>query len=145
MSSVIGAIRQYIQGYQELAQDVPVWVGMLGADVKSYCVGTSPGKEVEEDIAGNKTVIYPFTFGSTESTAEQIETLENAEFYEAFSDWLDEQTENGILPDLGANRTAERIEAADLASIVSLAEDTGIYQIICKLTYTEKGKLPWER
>ena len=87
MSSVIGAIRDYIQSYQALEKDVPVWVDMLGADVTSYSVHTMPGKIVEEDIIGNKTVIYPFAFGSVESTAEQNETLETAEFYETFAEW----------------------------------------------------------
>lgn len=145
MSSVIGAIRDYIQSYQALEKDVPVWVDMLGADVTSYSVHTMPGKIVEEDIIGNKTVVYPFAFGSVESTAEQNETLETAEFYETFAEWLDEQTDAGIFPDLGASRTAESIEAADLASILSRAEDTGIYQIICRLTYREKGKKPWRQ
>lgn len=144
MSSVIGAIRDYIQSYQALEKDVPVWVDMLGADVTSYSVHTMPGKIVEEDIIGNKTIEYPFAFGSTEPTAQEAETLETADFYETFAEWLDAQTEAGIFPDLGPGREVESIEAADLASILLRAEDTGIYQIICRLTYREKGKNPWQ-
>ena len=142
--SVIGAIRDYIQSYQGLETDVPVWVDMLGADVTSYSVNTVPGRVVTEDVIGNKTIEYPFAFGSTESTAQEVETLETADFYEEFAAWLDAQTEAGIFPDLGPGREVESIEAADLATILSRVEDIGDYQILCKLTYTERGKRPWQ-
>ena len=58
-----------------------------------------------------------------------------AEFYEAFADWLDEQTESGNLPTLDTGKTAISIEALDTATIIERAEKTGVFQILCKLVY----------
>lgn len=140
MTSVFSAVRNWIAGYQELPEDAPVWVNFLGEDPRQFSVMSVPGKTATEDIIGNKTIEYPFAFGSTESTAENIERLSSVEFYEAFSEWLEEQTEAGNFPDLGTNRTVERIEALDLATIIERTTDTGVYQILCKLIYQEERR-----
>ena len=132
--SDIKAVQDFLLSYQSLEDDRPVWVEMLGEEPLSYTVFLVPGKQVEEDIIGNKTVSYPFGFGAVEVIADNSALLA-AEFYEAFADWLDEQTEAGILPTLDAGKTAISIEALDTATIIERAEKTGVFQILCKLVY----------
>ena len=132
--SDIKAVQDFLLSYQSLEDDRPVWVEMLGEDPLSYTVFLVPGKQVEEDIIGNKTVTYPFGFGAVEVIADNSALLA-AEFYEAFADWLDEQTESGNLPTLDTGKTAISIEALDTATIIERAEKTGVFQILCKLVY----------
>ena len=132
--SDIKAVQDFLLSYQSLEDDRPVWVEMLGEDPLSYTVFLVPGKQVEEDIIGNKTVSYPFGFGAVEVIADNSALLA-AEFYEAFADWLDEQTESGNLPTLDTGKTALSIEALDTATIIERAEKTGVFQILCKLVY----------
>ena len=132
--SDIKAIQDFLLSYQQLEDDRPVWVEMLGEEPLSYAVFLVPGKQVTEDIIGNKTVEYPFGFGSVEVIADNSVLLA-AEFYEEFADWLDEQTGAGILPTLDAGKTAISIEALDTATIIERAEKTGVFQILCKLVY----------
>lgn len=132
--SDIKAVQDFLLSYQSLEDDRPVWVEMLGEDPLSYTVFLVPGKQVEEDIIGNKTVSYPFGFGAVEVIADNSALLA-AEFYEAFADWLDEQTESGNLPTLDTGKTAISIEALDTATIIERAEKTGVFQILCKLVY----------
>ena len=132
--SDIKAVQDFLLSYQSLEDDRPVWVEMLGEEPLSYTVFLVPGKQVEEDIIGNKTVTYPFGFGAVEVIADNSALLA-AEFYEAFADWLDEQTESGNLPTLDTGKTAISIEALDTATIIERAEKTGVFQILCKLVY----------
>lgn len=132
--SDIKAIQDYLLNYQALENDRPVWVEMLGEEPLSYTVFLVPGKQVQEDIVGNKTVSYPFGFGAVEVIADNSALLA-AEFYEAFADWLDKQTESGNLPTLDTGKEAVSIEALDTATIIERAEKTGVFQILCKLIY----------
>lgn len=132
--SDIKAIQDFLLSYQALEDDRPVWVEMLGEEPLSYTVFLVPGKQVEEDIMGNKTVSYPFGFGAVEVIADNSALLA-AEFYEEFADWLGEQTELGNLPVLDTGKTAISIEALDTATIIERAEKTGVFQILCKLIY----------
>ena len=132
--SDIKAIQDFLLSYQSLEQNRPVWVEMLGEEPLSYTVFLVPGKQVTEDIMGNKTVSYPFGFGAVEVIADNS-ALVTAEFYEEFADWLDTQTESGNLPTLDTGKTAISIEALDTATIIERAEKTGVFQILCKLVY----------
>lgn len=132
--SDIKAVQDFLLSYQSLEDDRPVWVEMLGEEPLSYTVFLVPGKQVQEDIIGNKTVSYPFGFGAAEVIADNSALLA-AEFYEAFADWLDEQTESGNLPTLDTGKTAISIEALDTATIIERAEKTGVFQILCRLIY----------
>ena len=132
--SDIKAIQDYLLSYQALEDDRPVWVEMLGEEPLSYTVFLVPGKQVAEDIMGNKTVSYPFGFGAVEVIADNS-ALVTAEFYEEFADWLDTQTEAGTLPSLDTGKTALSIEALDTATIIERAEKTGVFQILCRLIY----------
>ena len=132
--SDIKAVQDFLLSYQQLEENRPVWVEMLGEDPLSYTVFLVPGKQVTEDIIGNKTVSYPFGFGAVEVIADNSALLA-AEFYEEFADWLDEQTELGILPTLDTGKSAISIEALDTATIIERAEKTGVFQILCKLVY----------
>jgi len=134
--SDIKAIQVYLATYQALESNRPVWVEMLNPNPLSYAVFLIPGKQVIEDITGGKTVEYPFAFGAIEVLADDS-GLDAAEFYEEFADWLDEQTEKGTLPTLDAGKTAVSIEALDTATIIERAENTGVFQILCKLIYEE--------
>jgi hypothetical protein len=134
--SDISAIQNYLLTYQNLEADRPIWVEMLQPEPTAYTVFLVPGKQVMVDLAGNKTVEYPFGFGATEALDENS-TLQTAEFYEEFADWLESQSEAGILPTMDAGKTATWIEALDTATIIQRATTTGVFQILCKLTYEQ--------
>jgi hypothetical protein len=78
-----------------------------------------------------------------ESTADDLERLETAGFYEAFADWLETQTYLESFPTLATNQTATKIESTGWAFLYEQGvSDTGIYQIQCKLTYEQTLDIP---
>jgi hypothetical protein len=139
MTTTIEAIQTYIETYAGLESGAPVWVDMLGKEPTGYAIVASPGQRVIETyLNGSKLMEFPFIFQMVESTMDDPARLANIGFFEAFAEWLDSQTEAGTLPTLASGKTAESIEATIGGYLAETSESgTGIYQITCKLTYTQ--------
>jgi len=139
--TIISALKTYLATYSGLTTGAPLWVDYLSAGVLGYSVMALPGtKKVETFIDDNRhyTAEYPFAFQVMASTADDPNRVANLGFFEAFSDWLDSQTEAGTLPTLGANQTAEKIEAVIGGYLLEQGQsETAVYQITCKLTYEQ--------
>ena len=83
---------------------------------------------------------FPFAFRSTESTAEDLARLENLGFYEAFAEWLREQSENEFFPEMDEGQTPTKIYATGWDYLFQQGDSqTGIYQIQCKLEYEQNS------
>ena len=138
--SMIGAIQDYIKTYTSLKSGAPVWVDYLGSNPVEYSIVPLPGARVIESyIDGSSLRSYPFAFQSMESTADDLERLGTQGFYEDFADWLEEQTENGSLPTLGAGQTAESINVTGWGYLFEQGDSlTGIYQIQCLLKFKQE-------
>lgn len=138
--SIISALQTYLLTYSGLEADAPIWVNSLGAKPVEYSVSPLPGQRiVEEYIDGSSLRQYNFAFSSTKSTAGDLIRLENSGFFEAFADWLESQTETGVLPTLAAGQTAEEISATGWGYLFEEGESqTGIYQIQCQLLYLQE-------
>jgi hypothetical protein len=138
--SLISAVKTYLKTYSSLKSGAPVWVDFLGSKPTQYAVmPLAGGRIVEEYLNGSSLREYPFAFQSMESTADELERLETEGFYEAFAAWLESQTASGSLPTLASGQTAESIEATGWGYLYQTGESqTGVYQIQCRLTYTQE-------
>lgn len=141
--SIVEAVRTYIATYSGLATGRPLWVDFLGDDPTAYAIIPLPGpKIIETYLNGGSIRAFPFAFQSMESTADDLERMENIGFYEAFSDWLEAQTLAGTLPTLPSSpkvKTATDIEAIGWGFLYQQGESTtGIYQIQCRLIYEQQ-------
>lgn len=138
--SMIESLRTYIATYTGLKEGKPLWVDHLGDTPTEYAIVPLAGTRVlERYLDGGSLREFTFAFQSTESTADNLERLENVGFYEAFADWLEAQTDAGILPTLATKKTAEKIEALGWGFLYEQGQSaTGIYQIQCRLTYEQQ-------
>jgi hypothetical protein len=139
--SVIGFVRDYLSEYSGLVSGAPVWVEFLGVDPVQYSVEPLAGtKIVEKYLNGSSLREFPFAFKSVESTADDLARLENNGFYEAFSDWLEAQTEKDDLPTLGTKQKSTEIMALGWGFLYEEGvSDRGVYQISCKLVYEQSS------
>lgn len=137
--SIISALQTYLRTFTGLETDAPVWVDFLGSNPTEYSVSPLPGARIVETyINGSSLRQYPFAFNSTQSTADDLERLQNTGFFEAFAQWLEDQTEAGTLPTLGAGQTAVEISATGWGYLFQEGDsNTGIYQIQCQLLYSQ--------
>jgi len=139
--SIIADIKTYIATYSGLQEDAGLFVEVLGALPTQYALVPLPGpKIIEEYLNGASLRQYPFALQSMESTADDPARIANNEFYETFADWLESQTEAGVLPSLDTGKTAETIEALGQPILFQLGESgTGVYQLQCRLTYHQEA------
>jgi len=137
--SIINALRTYLSTYESLKAGAPLFVDHIGDGPTEYAIIPLPGSQiVEEYVDGSSVREYPFAFQSAESTADDLERIENSGFYEDFAAWLESQTDAEDFPTLSSGKTPEKIEALGWAFLYQQGEsDTGIYQIQCKLTYIQ--------
>lgn len=143
--SVLSAIKTFIEAYSGLEEDAPVWVNFLRSAPGDYSIVPIEGTRiVSQYIHGRNTGQreYIFALQSSRFTADDIERIGNEEFFEAFADWLDVQTDSGNLPDLdtvNTDKTPIAIEATGFGYLWSQGEsETGVYQILCKLEYVQE-------
>lgn len=137
--SIINSVRSYLATYTGLKTGAPLWVDFLGNNPSEYAVIPLAGsKVIETYVTGKSQREFPFAFQSMESTADDLERLENQGFFETFADWLETQSEAGTLPTLGTGQTSELIEATGWGYLYEQGNsDTGVYQIQCRLVYDQ--------
>lgn len=138
--SIISAIQTYMKTYTGIPSSAPIWIDYIGSNPTEYSIAPSPGSRIiQEYIDGSSLREFTFVLMSSQRTSADLERLENSGFYEAFADWLESQTEAGVLPNLGAGKTAELIEATGWGYLYQEGNsETGIYQIQCRLQYEQE-------
>lgn len=136
--TVLAAVQTFIKTYGSLVSNAPVLIDFMAATPTQYAIIPLPGARVVEwYINGGSVREFPFAFESMESTADELERLENIGFFEAFSDWLESQSLAGTLPTLGTGKTATKIETLGWAFLYEQGSETGTYQIQCRLEYEQ--------
>ena len=138
--TILSSVKTYLATYSVLKTGAPLWVDFLGSKPTEYAIVPLAGtKVVETYLDGGSLREFPFAFQSMESTADELERLENSGFFEAFSDWLEFQTAAGTFPSLGSGKTPSEIKALGWAYLYEQGQsETGIYQIQCKLIYEQQ-------
>ncbi|MGX8711630.1 MAG: chloramphenicol resistance protein [bacterium] len=138
--SIVESLQAFISTCPTLNAFADLHVDGLEPGAVNYSIDTLPGARIlTQDLVGNKTREFPFSLTSREAAVDDLARITNSGFYEQFADWLEEQTDDDNLPDLGTKRTAEAIEATSWGYLYQRDENdqTAIYQIICKMTYTD--------
>lgn len=137
--SMLSAIRTFMLDFPELDADAALLSDHSSGQILQYNIVQQPNSRVlSEDIIGNKECQYTFAFQSIESTMDEAQRHLNSEFYEKLEEWFITQTKLENLPVLKANQTAETIEALTSGYLMQEEAGTGVYQVQCRLLYTEK-------
>ena len=139
--TVLSAVKAFIATYPGLDAGAPLTTDHIsGAPAPVwYNIRPMSGNPIIETYLNDRTRRqFPFAFQSHESTFDELERLDNIQFFEGFAEWLETQTAAGTLPTLDAGKTAESIAAGDWAYLFEQAQsETGIYQITCRLIYEQ--------
>lgn len=139
--TIIEAVRDYIDKCPHLdSKSGQVSVNYMGNDPIQYGIYPLPGeKVVEKYIVTGGIYEYPFALRVNASNADDYARLEAQGFFETFSDWLDEKSQSGDLPELLSGKTPMSITAQSNGYLLEQGESgTAIYEVPCKLIY-EKG------
>lgn len=139
ISPLIECIRNYILSFPELKGGA-LLVDILGDKPIEYTIETVPCDPVVRKYTdGSCMKQFLFIFASREFFSEDVaQNIENLGFYEKFEDWIKEQNDEGILPDLGDDREPVSIEVLTGGYAFEADTNTARYQIQLRLTYEEE-------
>lgn len=136
--SIVEAIRDFIKECPYLPEfHRGLNVDFQGGEVGSYMIESSPGNPYVKRYAnGTGIKQFPFLFSSKEMRTEDVkENISNAEFYERFSDWLDECTMQKVFPKLDGRRSPIKIFATTSGYVYDTDNGTAQYVIQCNFHY----------
>ena len=140
--SIIESIRAFINECPFLNEfDAAVGVEYLPEDEKSYIIGASITDKpvVKSYMNGDKVKRFNFVFASREYFGrDNVENMDVADFYEHFSEWLEECDVSGNLPVLSEGKETRCIRALTNGYVFNQTETKAQYQIQCKLIYYQK-------
>ena len=139
--NIIESLRKFISMCPYLYEfNESINVDYLSDEYGSYSVEEVPTDPITKKyLDGSSERQFDFIFCSRESYgADVFQNIENSGFYENFSDWVEGCSNRGILPELGENREALRIETTTGGYAFATDINQARYQIQLKLIYLQK-------
>jgi len=130
----IKALREYFMNCPCLDKDGRIGVDYLGSDSVDYSIEQTPVKPlVTKYIDGSKLKQLAFVFASRQAWgADVINNLLNCKFYNDFESWIENNNENGVLPDIEG---IESIECLTTGYAYQVSEMNARYQIQMRILY----------
>lgn len=113
-------------------------MNLLEEDPTMYSIEDTPAEPVLKRFANGDTLRqYEFSLCSRELYG-PAENLNTAEFYEKFSDWLEECTNSGTLPVLSGQLQSKSIRATTNGYLYDNQGTSCQYRIQCQFTYYKR-------
>jgi hypothetical protein len=137
---VIEAIRDYISNCPAL-ETFNINVNYLEDDYDSFSIEETPCDPVlRRYIDGSMKKQCQFVFTSKEPySSDVICNIDNSNFYEEFSNWIETNNKEGIFPLLEEGLEPTQIKVISSPYVITADEDKAIYQVQMNLIYLKKG------
>lgn len=139
MTTIVEMIRDFIAKCP-LLKDGELHVDYLPNHPVHYTIEDEPVNPIIKTyIDGSTQRQHDFVFASREAYGGDVwQNLENCGFYEKFSEWLEQQTRNRILPDMGEQKEALSLQALTTGFVFDTTANDARYQIQCRLIYYQE-------
>ena len=137
--NIIDAIRSFILTCPFL-DDYRVNVDHLSESM-SYSLDPLPCDPVlQKYVDGGKKKQFQFAFTSKEQYDEDARiNIENSGFYQAFEEWMEQQTEKGEMPNLpNEKQHPYELETLNSGYLYDAEGEHAQYRIECRLLYTQE-------
>ncbi|MEG1433038.1 chloramphenicol resistance protein [Eubacterium sp.] len=139
MKTIVGGIRDFIKNECPCLDEFYKGIGvdLLGEEAGSYAIETVPVDPIiKQYIDGSSERRFSFNFISKKwYGTDAIENIENIGFFDAFSEWLDECTENQCFPVVPDGYKVRKIFATTTPYLFDDEADVARYQIQCQMNY----------
>lgn len=133
--SIIKALQDYLQGYEGL--DL-VLTDITKKDASSYAITQSASGSISKDVLGNVTYQNSYIFLAKEHSLDEVDRRETYDFLESFCTWLEEQSENEVLPMLPKPYCATGIEVNNIMLMDIDDSGAGTYQVQIQLIFEKR-------
>lgn len=148
--SVISSIRDFISQCPCLDEFNKAFSGVefakvdldkLEEDAVSYMIETVPADPiVKRQVNGDTVRRVAFAFCSRVFYGD-VENIDTSDFYENFSDWLEDCTRDGAFPKLGEGKEARKIRATTNGYLMDAETHAAQYRIQCEFIYYQKRRI----
>lgn len=139
----IDAVRDFFLKCPYIDKNSKLCIDFLSNNSTDYSIEPVPIKrKVEEYIDGGYREQFVFNLVCRFDWNDEIQNnINNSNFFEIISDWLDECTNNGILPQLDDEFMPIQIEALTSGYLFDVASEfkTARYQIQCRFLFEKEG------
>ncbi len=141
--TIIESIRKYIKTYsglKEFEDTVKVNVDKLEKDATVYSIDETVCNPIlKKFVDGSSERQFLFVFASREFYGQDVfQNIDNIGFYDNLSEWLENNTRQGILPTLEEGKQALSIKAISNGYAFNTEETLARYQIQIQLKYYQK-------
>jgi hypothetical protein len=137
--TIIQSLRDYFITCP-LMDDNKINVDYLPEAGIEYSIDTTPATEIiKEYTDGGSLRQYLFVIRSVNDYGSDVlQNIANSGFYEKLSEWMEQNTKTGLLPQLPAGKTAQIIQAQSTGYLFTTSAAAGRYQIQCRLQYLQE-------
>jgi len=137
--SMMQSLRAYLRTCPLLAQE-RLNVDFLEGEAGAYSLESAPGQVILRRYADGSSVRQlPFTLSSRAFYGPDIRrNLDSLGFFEGLSEWLEDQSASGNLPEAGGGRRALAVRALTHGYAYAAETDSARYQIQCALDYFQR-------
>lgn len=137
---IIKSLREFIvkcPHLQEFEDSIKVNVNYLGDESPAYSIeAVSCNPIIKKYIDDSSVRQFDFKLSSREAySSDVLKNIETSGFYEHFSEWLEEQNNNGNLPILEGNKKVKSIKALSTGYLSEKNVDKARYEIKMRLIY----------
>ena len=138
MSNLIDSVRSFILTCP-LLSDGRVNVDYIGTDM-GYSVDPLPCDPIiQRYMDGGAKKQFQFAFTSQEEYDQDARiNIENSGFFQSFEEWLEQQSFNDNLPELGEKKNPISIETLNSGYLYDMNAENAKYRIECRLIYTQE-------
>lgn len=139
VAPIIEVIREYLSQYSGFAGQ-KLNVDFLPPDAASFSVDAVPCKAiVKQYLNGASLRQFDFVIAMRSFWGKDLrQQIDNLGFFEGLAGWIEEQSRQHKLPDLGAGRQPRALEVSSSGYAFAPDTDLARYQMQCKLTYWQK-------
>lgn len=140
--TIIESVKNFIATCPYLDELAAVNVDFLPNDPESYSIEEVPIDPIITNyVDGSSTRQFVFVFASRLFYSDELRNnIDNCGFFEDFQNWLEECTENDILPEMAEGCIPFSIRALSSGYLFDIAGNmqNARYQIQCQLIYDKE-------
>ena len=134
------AVMEWLQGCP-LIEGYAFAADSLGLEPLSLSLEMTPGEPIiKRYLSGKTRRAKQFVLATRESYgADTLNNLDNAGFWDAFTDWVEAQNDALIFPDLGEGKRPLSIQITAAGYLYQADFQTARYQAQFSMTYEQEG------
>lgn len=129
--SILKSLQEYLEQFAGMELQTIMTDG-TGNEPRSYALAPSGNSKTITDIAGNRTYINNYVFYAKEYVGSEADRQDNYEFLDDFFEWIEDNNENEIFPQIPGYQV-EEISATNVLLFDVGDDGKGTYQIQIQL------------